>query len=863
MSNLFSENTRVKLPALVHFTRLGYKYFSLKDTANYEFDGETNIIKNVFREQFLRLNRSLSEAETPDFEREFQNISLELGQDDLGRQFYNRLIGKGNSPYKLIDWEKFGNNTFHCCTELTYRNGEDEFRPDITVFINGLPLAFIEVKKPNNPQGIKAERDRINDRFRNDKFRKFVNITQLLVFSNNMEYDDTSIEQLQGAFYATTANNSKVKFNNFREELKSELIDGIKPVDDATENFILRDTNYPTLKHSAEFITNKDENTSTNRIVTSLFTKERLKMLLLYGIVYVDETDGLQKHIMRYPQFFAAKAIRKSLENSETKGVIWHTQGSGKTALAYYSVRYLTDYFSKKGVVPKFYFIVDRLDLLKQATKEFTKRGLEVSTVNSKDELQRDFKKNTANQGVTVINIQKFNEDTTVLNNSGYDLNVQRIFFIDEAHRSYNLSGSFLPNLYNSDKKSIKIALTGTPLISYKNTSKDTDDELVLTDKNDLNITRNIFGNYIHKYYYNNSIRDGYTLKLLREEIETSYKEKLRQIKKKLNELVERGTLPKKELYAHEKFCEPMMDYILDDFQKSRVRFGDKSVGAMVVCDSSEQARKFFEIFNNKESLPQISYPDLQPKYNMAAEGTVSYQIKNRFSAALILHNEGDKLSRAAQIEDFKDGKIDFLFVYSMLLTGFDAPRLKKMYLGRKIKAHNLLQTLTRVNRPYKDFRMGYVVDFADISKEFDITNRAYFEELNREYDTATTGENESDVFGSLFMSKEEIDEKVEKIRTVLSDYSATTGDNKELFSQQIQEISDRQKLLELKNALQDARDIYNIARLAGYTELTEILDIKHLSKLLTEVSNRLQLLNLKEAISDINSRELLNEAIE
>ncbi|MDR1585214.1 MAG: type I restriction endonuclease subunit R, partial [Prevotellaceae bacterium] len=284
MSNLFSENTRVKLPALVHLTRLGYKYFSLKDTANYEFDGDTNIIKNVFREQFLRLNRSLSETETPDFEREFQNISLELGQDDLGKQFYNRLIGKGNSPNKLIDWENFRNNTFHCCTELTYRNGEDEFRPDITLFINGLPLAFIEVKKPNNPQGIKAERDRINDRFRNDKFRKFINITQLLVFSNNMEYDDASIEQLQGAFYATTAKNSKVKFNNFREELKSELIDGIKPIDDTTENFILRDTNYPILKHSAEFITNKDENTPTNRIITSLFTKERLKMLLLYGI---------------------------------------------------------------------------------------------------------------------------------------------------------------------------------------------------------------------------------------------------------------------------------------------------------------------------------------------------------------------------------------------------------------------------------------------------------------------------------------------------------------------------------------------------------------------------------------------------
>ena len=189
MTTDFSENTRVKIPALVHLTRLGYTYFSLKDTENFEFDGETNILKNVFRKQFLKFNVDFDEN---DFEREFQNISLELGYNDLGRTFYNRLIGKGNSIYKFIDWENFKNNVFHCCTELTYRNDEDEFRPDITVFINGLPLAFVEVKKPNNPKGIESERNRINDRFRNDKFRKFVNITQLLVFSNNMEYDDVS-----------------------------------------------------------------------------------------------------------------------------------------------------------------------------------------------------------------------------------------------------------------------------------------------------------------------------------------------------------------------------------------------------------------------------------------------------------------------------------------------------------------------------------------------------------------------------------------------------------------------------------------------------------------------------------------------
>jgi type I restriction enzyme R subunit len=854
---IHNENSRVKIPALVHLTRLGYQYISLKETN--DFDSETNIIKSIFQKRFLEINNT---ATINDFDKELQNIVLELGQNDLGKSFYNRLLGKGNSTYKLIDWEHFHKNTFHICTELACKNGEDEFRPDITAFVNGLPLAFIEVKKPNNPEGIKAERDRMNNRFKNEKFRKFINISQLLVFSNNMEYDDTGIDQLQGAFYATTALKSNVKFNNFREELKNELPE-LTAIENEIENDILKDNNLITLKHSPEFLLNKDERTPTNRLLTSLFTKDRLRMFLHFGIAYVDEVSDkdeliLEKHIMRYPQFFAAKAIRKKIDEGITKGVIWHTQGSGKTALAFYSVRYLTDYFSRKGIVPKFYFIVDRLDLLKQASREFTKRGLEVSTVNSKDELIKEFRQNTTKKGITVINIQKFKEDTTVFNNSGYDISVQRIYFIDEAHRSYDPKGSSLANLYNSDTKSIKIALTGTPLIIYKEHSTDGEEE-ILCDKENHKTTRNIFGNYIHKYYYNNSIKDGYTLKLLREEIETTYKDKLRKVQKEIE--IKFGTLNKRELYSHERFVSPMLDYIINDFRNSRIRFGDKTIGAMVVCDSSEQARMMFEIFNRDLISKDFTHkPSMVYDYPMVADQPVPFYISHGLKAALILHNENDKEIRDRQIKDFIGGKIDFLFVYSMLLTGFDAPRLKKLYLGRKIKAHNLLQTLTRVNRPYKDFRIGYVVDFADISKEFDVTNRAYFEELNREYDSATTGENETDVFGSLFMSKEEIDEEMQSLIKVLSDFST---DNLELFSQQITAITDRAIILNLKKSLESVKEIYNIARLQGYTGMLEKIDFRLISKLLIEVSNRLQLLNLQNAISDVNSRELLNVAIE
>ncbi len=120
----------------------------------------------------------------------------------------------------------------------------------------------------------------------------------------------------------------------------------------------------------------------------------------------------------------------------------------------------------------------------------------------------------------------------------------------------------------------------------------------------------------------------------------------------------------------------------------------------------------------------------------------------------LILHDIGTKKEREVQVEDFKEGRIDLLFVYNMLLTGFDAKRLKKLYLGRVVRNHNLLQTLTRVNRTYKDFKYGYVVDFADIRKEFDATNKAYFDELQSELG------DEMQYYTSLFKSKEEIEQK-------------------------------------------------------------------------------------------------------
>ena len=627
----FNENTRVKIPAILHLCRLGYTYLSLSKA---KWDLDTNIFTEIFNDSIRRINPGIEET---DLKRLLEDVSLALDNEDLGEAFYIMLTT--TSGLKLIDFKDFNNNSFHVVTELTCKNGDDEFRPDITLLVNGMPLAFIEVKKPNNEEGILAERDRINVRFKNKKFRKFINVTQVLVFSNNMEYDIESIEPIQGAFYSSTSYSS-ANFNCFREEEKFNLATLLKAENDELENFILKDNNLSSIKHSPEFITNKQPNTPTNRILTSLFCKERLAMFLKYSIAYVQESKGLEKHIMRYPQLFATKAIEQKLESGIKKGIIWHTQGSGKTALAFYNVHYLTDYFHKKGIVPKFYFIVDRIDLMIQARTEFTIRGLKVHEVNSKEELLKDFRSRQAihnlagKREITVVNIQKFKDDTDVLRASDYDINAQRIYFLDEVHRSYNPEGSFLANLFNSDRNAILIGLTGTPLIGKDRTSRAT------------------FGDYIHKYYYNASIADGYTLKLIREDIETTYKIQLAQAIKDIEIL--KGDIERKVVYAHPKFAEPMLDYIVQDFVKSRIRFGDYTIGAMVVCDSAEQARKLFEIFISKYNPTQKTIEKIEP-YSMAAEPVPEYgnynknQSKNLI-ASLILHDVGNKEERKDEV---------------------------------------------------------------------------------------------------------------------------------------------------------------------------------------------------------------------
>ena len=844
---------------------MGYSYISFKGVKTKDgelektfVDPATNILTEILKKAYFKFNPQKNED---DFNQLLSKVRNSLSNDDLGKQFYNEFLL--NPDERMIDFsssENFRvNNTFQIATELTCGDkSSDNFRPDITIFINGLPLAFIEVKKENNTNGIQAETERMKVRFKNHAFRRYLNLTQIMVFSNDMEYASENRPPVQGAYYATIGRRD-TKYSTFREEGQDSfpIKIHVHNVSRITEELMLKDNNVPQYLNFSEYKTNCNySNTPTKRMCNSLFSYERFYFLLKYGIAYADYSFGKQKHIMRYPQLFAIKAIERMLDKGIQKGVIWHTQGSGKTALAYYSVKYLTDYFSKQGVIPQFFFIVDRLDLMIQAQMEFSCRGLKVNPIQDKEDFKNIITSPLTTQNyegrleITVVNIQKFTDDSRGIGKSAYSVRVKRIYFIDEAHRNYNPQGSFLKKLMGSDTDAVKIALTGTPIITK-----------------DIN-TKDIFGDYIHTYYYNASISDGYTLRLMRENIQSTFKgvmqEKIREIQ------VDPKFVRMKDIYSHKSYVTPLLDYIINDLKEYRITQSDNSLAGMIVCSSREQAQKMYNIFLQKYSDPDElrSYVDEGERFTESLPpdsiaGSTYFTAKpGYFRAALILCDSDDNETRKAWIDLFKDGRVDFLIVYQMLQTGFDAPRLKKLYLNRMVRDHNLLQTLTRVNRPYKSLKFGCVVDFADIEQEYNKTNQNYRNELDNEL-----GKDAVSTLDKLFITEEEARNQITKAIETLKPFDLQ---NATIFGKQLNQEDDVKCVIEIKSSLELLQGIHNMLLSQGSDaelmreKFNDSCNFAEMHNFIKAAKNRILSLNYlhhKDEVNDV--RSLLNSALE
>ena len=806
LRNSFNEDTRVKFPATIHFLRLGYKYRSYnRALENSIIDFKTKIFIDSFKKGISKINnKDYSDEEIKTIIEKIHNV---ISNNDLGKEFYSWLINPVDKPC-LIDFKNIENNVFEVVDELKFgEQDEGHFRPDINILINGIPLAFLEVKKPNNEGGIQVEFDRmVNKRYEQIEHRKYFNMIQLTCFSNNMPYetdDDREAEPKQGSFYSTP-NGSQTTFNFFREESKEE-VPLLEDDNDIIEDLLIDNGYSPDVMDTLEYKTNIAINTPCNSFITSIFEKSRLLYLLQYGIVYVDE-DIVKKHIMRYPQFFASQAILKRIKNGGKSGIIWHTQGSGKTELAVYVNRIIRDYYAEQGINARFFYVVDRLELLNQTKAAFEMRGVEAVSVDGKeafiDELNRnlDKKKNQSAFGsCCVVNIQKFSDSLPEVSND-YNAKTMRIFFIDEAHRSYSKgTGEFYKNLMLVDRDAIFLAMTGTPLLSKK-------------ERSNLR-----FGEYIHKYFYDRSILDGYTLKIKKEEMETIAKA---DIKRNLElELKGKRESEKQKILESDEYVAALAKYIEDDFKNFRYVNGDPSIGAMIVCHSNPQAAKMQNWFEKFSSL----------------------------NTRLVTDEVPSEVNKESQ-KDFKTAKngIDILVVNLMLTTGYDVPRLKKMYLLRAPKEHSLLQTISRVNRPYKSpngktYQYGYISDFVDITEEYDRTVAQYLKELNEEL--TDPDDPSSANGGKLVFDVNEIEKKYQNSLERLEDIH--DHDNLEEYDMFLQRISEKDPLYKLRKLINTILDCKTEFLLSHEDEKAAQIDRKHCKELAKLVQHRIDFLNL------------------
>ncbi len=549
------------------------------------------------------------------------------------------------------------------------------------------------------------------------------------------------------------------------------------------------------------------------------------------------------------------KELQKHYETNPKdplKGIIWHTQGSGKTALTYHLTKLIRDFFSPLNKKTKFYFIVDRLDLLEQAKNEFLKRGLCVHEAENKEDLSQKLKNSSVFEGpqgndeIIVVNIQKFkspNEEKspneapssapkeiiskTELQEATKDNHdLQRVFIIDEAHRSYDPKGCFYANLIECDKTAIKIALTGTPL---------------LEDNAQDKATKNTFGNYLHTYSYAESIKDRHTLKLQLEIIEKSYKEKLQKIYRLLQEsiTIEDIEVKKETIFNHERYIKEMLFYIIRDLLNFRRVNNDENLKAMVVCFSSTQAKLANLFFNEVQEKVLQENPNLR--------------ILKKLQSSLILHDEQEVKEK---IHSFKHEDTDIVFVFNMLLTGFDLPSLKRLYIHRELKDHNLLQALARVNRSYNNMSFGYLIDFVGIKENYDKTTDDYLKELNQ---FNQSDFNIKDNLKDMFADRKTLEKDIKNAYDDLFNYPI---DDIEAMTSAIVSISEMNELLKVSQAINTLKERYNLIRTSSdekILSLKEKMDIEKISKISSMLHKKAKQLH---ALKNINEPKNPNDLI-
>lgn len=691
-SDLYLEDNISKYPAIELLCKLGYQYISPEECIAQRGGLYDVILKDVLRSQLHKLNQFTYSGITYKFTAE--NVERAISELDepltdglvrtsekiydalmLGKSYPEKLVDGTTKSFnlKFIDWEHPENNVYHVTEEFSCDSWDKQknARPDIVLFVNGIPFAVIECKAPT------VDVDQAVEQMIRNQGKEY--IPQLFKFAQIV------IATNKNAVKYATCGTGKNFWCIWREQ------------DTDWQNKLLD-----------QYVVGR-EITEQDRNIVSLLDPDRLLTLTKYFVLY----DANIKKICRYQQFFAVEEIIKTIQQNDSAGnrqggVIWHTQGSGKSLTMVMVAKYILMEMSRFN--PRVVIVTDRKELDKQIAKTFAHTRLSPARATSGKHLIELVNSGSVDVITSIIN--KFN----TVESSGLKNNSRDIFvLVDESHRSNY--GSLATKMRTVFPNACYIGFTGTPLMkSEKNTMEK-------------------FGRLIHKYTIKDGVEDHAIVPLIYEGkfVEQSVDEAnidlwFDQVTKRLNDAQKVDLKNKWSTIKRLTSTDARIKRIALDVNLHFIE-GYKNTGfkAMLACNFKKDAvryQKCFEEFGDLTTAVVISAPDMREGSEEVDESTDD-MVVDFWNKMMAQYGNADDYEDAIK-NKFIDGEIDILIVCSKLLTGFDAPRTQVLYIDKELKEHGLLQAIARTNRLYEGKDYGLIVDYRGLIQKLDSAMEVY-----------------------------------------------------------------------------------------------------------------------------------------
>lgn len=679
-------------PALALFEAMGYTYISPADCDKQRGSRYHVLLRDILRGQLRRLNRYIYAGA----ENEFSAANIERAMEDLDEPLTDGLVRTSEKIYdalllgksypetvgdgkmlsfnlKYIDWETPQNNMFHVTEEFAVdsRDRQHNARPDIVLFINGIPFAVIECKAPHIPV-----EEAVGQMIRNQQAAYIPHLfkfAQLVVATNK-----------NAVKYATVGTPKK-----FWSVWKEQDADWLQ----ARLSALVPD----------RMPTEQDRN------IVSLFSPERVYELIRYFILF----DANVKKVCRYQQFFAVREIMKTIAESDEhgnrqSGVIWHTQGSGKSLTMVMLAKYIL--MELKDCHPRVVIVTDRKELDAQIAATFAHTRLTPARATSGRHLVELV--NSARADVITSIINKFNTvERQEVKNPSRDIFV----LVDESHRSnYGLMATRMRSVFPN---ACYIGFTGTPLMK--------------SEKN----TMARFGRLIHKYTIRDGVEDGAIVPLIyegrfveqkvdEENIDLWFKQTTRRLTEAQREDLRRKWSSIRRLTSTDARIKRIALDISEHFIEG---YKDTGFKAMLATNYKRDAIRYlecFEQFGDLNCAVVISPPDMREGVDDADEGADDLVV-SFWNKMMQQYGDADRYEEAIK-NRFCDGEIDILIVCSKLLTGFDAPLCQVLYIDKELKEHGLLQAIARTNRLHEGKDYGLIVDYRGLIEKLDTAMDMY-----------------------------------------------------------------------------------------------------------------------------------------